>query len=68
MEITNEERLIRVRIVYDNSSNSDDRDNAFRYLDKAYGVLGYTITRQGPKAGCNGIGLIIAEINQGDSK
>ena len=68
MKITNKERLVRVRITYDNSNNSNDIDNVFRYLDKTYGVLGYTITRQGPKAGCNGIGLIIAEVNQGDSK
>lgn len=64
MKITSEESLVRVRIVYDNSANSNDIDNVFKYLDKVYGVLGYTITRQGPKPGCNGIGLIIAEIKE----
>ena len=68
MKITSKERLLRVRIVYDNSTGSNDRDNVFRHLDKAYGVLGYTITRQGPKAGCNGIGLIIAEVKENDSE
>ena len=62
MEITSEENLVRIRIVYDNSDNSNDRDKVFRYLDKTYGDIGYKIERQGPKPRCNCIGLIVAEI------
>ena len=62
MKVNSIKQLKRVRITYDNSTGSNDRDNVFNYLDDIYGVLGYTITRQGPKPNCRNIGLIIAEI------
>lgn len=62
MKVLEEKVITKLRIEYDNSNNSNDRDEVFRYLDNKYGVLGYKVTRQGPVIGRkNNIGLMIIE-------
>ena len=63
MQITSVEHIKRIKIEYDNSKDSKDRDFVHEYLDDIYGD-GYTIKRSGPKdhSGILPIGLMIIEV------
>lgn len=48
MNIISEEKVIVLRIEYDNSEGSTDRDKIYEYLDAQYTPSGYRATRSGP--------------------
>lgn len=63
MKVLSEKQVTKIRINYDNTEQSNDRDDVFKYLDNRFGVLGYTVVRQGPSPDKFTVGLMIVEVD-----
>jgi len=62
MKVLSEKKVTKLRIQYENSRDLSDRDAVFKYLDEKYGVLCYTVIRQGPCGDRFNEGLMIVEV------
>ena len=60
MKLLNEKKVLLLEIEYNCSSEIDERNDVFDWLDKTYGELKWRSRRSGPTAG--GKGLVIAEV------
>lgn len=59
MKIVSEDKILEVKIEYDNSEGSNDRDDVHKYLNDKY-AMNFRIVRMGPFK--NKTGLIIVHV------